>query len=179
MKGVPFYDERNSTTFKMYPSIYDLHYGSGSVYGHQVYDTVCLEKERGCAYNFGFLTAMKMELDPEPLPISGLIGLAPRDYVADSLFVEQLKKSKSIDQKVFSIFIDAIYDESKIMFGGYDLKKYADEDHQEFKYHDLTKKNITSMWFIEFEEMRVLPPDNDAVTEKNVAVYDDFKIEKN
>lgn len=32
------FDERNSTTFKFHPLMYDLHYGSGDAYGYNAHD---------------------------------------------------------------------------------------------------------------------------------------------
>jgi hypothetical protein len=38
------FDERLSSSFTFYPAMYDLHYGSGDVYGYNAYDTICIAK---------------------------------------------------------------------------------------------------------------------------------------
>ena len=38
----PRFEERTSDTFSFYNVQYDLHYGSGDVYGFNSFDTICL-----------------------------------------------------------------------------------------------------------------------------------------
>ena len=74
-----FIDERNSTSFRFYPFVHDLHYGSGGIYGHLAYDKICLQPNKTCAESFTFLAVTHQALGGgASLPVSGLLGMSPR-----------------------------------------------------------------------------------------------------
>jgi len=85
-----FIDERKSSTFKFYPALYDLHYGSGSIYGFASYDKMCMQPHKKCANDFSFLTAVDSKMmGGRPIPaISGLLGMSPIPYGQSDLFID-------------------------------------------------------------------------------------------
>jgi hypothetical protein len=102
----------------------DLHYGSGSAYGYNAHDSVCIS-ETVCADDFS-LMVVGDQSGLGGLAASGIVGLSPKHgSKRGDLFIEKLKKTGAIDEAVFSLMINMKDDNSKVTFGGYDLQKFA------------------------------------------------------
>ena len=116
-----------------------LAYGKGQILGHPAQDRACFSNDdQHCVQKLAFLTVVKAK-DVEALKGSGLIGLSPspakQQNIDDPMktgvagFVAQLKADQKFNDNFASLF--SIYlsnDEAvkgNIMFGGYDLPKYA------------------------------------------------------
>ena len=102
------FNEKTSTTHRFYDVVVDLHYGSGSVYGYNSIDHVCISKDT-CATNYSFLTiAYETNLGGNiGGGQSGFIGLGyynPNNLL--DLFITKYKKEGIIKQSVFSIYVD-------------------------------------------------------------------------
>lgn len=87
------YDERNSTTFKFFPAIYDFHYGIGNTYGFNSFDKICVRRDvEICSDGFShFLIVSQVSLDN--MIINGLVGLSPyaSNQSRNDLLVDKLK----------------------------------------------------------------------------------------
>jgi len=60
------------------------------------------------------------------LKASGLVGLSPRHFEANSdLFIEKMKKTGAISKAIFSMSIGFGDKQSRITFGGYDKERYS------------------------------------------------------
>ena len=121
----PFYiskfDERTSDTFSFYNVVFDLHYGTGDVYGYSSQDQVCFDEDF-CSPKFKFIN-VGYQKDLGGLRCSGVVGMSP--YTTDDngdLFVEKLHKDGVIDEAVFALYISLVENKSKISLGGYDLE---------------------------------------------------------
>ena len=76
--------------------MYDLHYGSGDVYGYNSFDKVCL-KPLFCDPNFSFYSIV-YQSNLEVLAASGILGMSPKDSEdRGELFISKMKKSGVID----------------------------------------------------------------------------------
>jgi hypothetical protein len=96
MSHIEKFDERNSSTFSFYPAMYDLHYGSGDVYGYNAFDQVCITKEF-CAPNFSFLI-VNAQKNLYSLESSGIIGMSPNALEdRGDLFLLKMKEAGVID----------------------------------------------------------------------------------
>lgn len=116
----PRFDERDSSTFKFYDVLTDLHYGSGDAYGYNSIDTVCIKPGK-CASDFSFLT-VGMQTGLSALATSGILGLSPNDdETLNDLFIVKMKKSGVIEKAIFSLMIELDDNKSKMTFGGIDL----------------------------------------------------------
>ena len=132
------FDERQSSTFSFMSALLDLHYGSGSVYGYLSRDQMCLTDDK-CSKDFAFINAVYqdgMGFDP-----SGIVGMSPKPphlvKLGYSTFLDRLRETKTIDQGVFSLFISLKQNQSKILYGGYDLSRFA-APSQSIQWHNLT-----------------------------------------
>ena len=104
--------------------VYDIHYGSGDVYGYNSHDTVCINREN-CAQEFSFLN-VGMQQGLYSLKASGIVGMSPTDANENGdLFIVKMRDSGVIEKAEFSLFINLEENNSSIQFGGYDLNKYA------------------------------------------------------
>tara|TARA_B110000285_G_C14943056_1_gene522990 strand:+ start:404 stop:721 length:318 start_codon:yes stop_codon:yes gene_type:complete len=72
----PKFDETKSSSFGFMDAVIDLHYGTGSVYGYDSFDQVCIS-ETVCAKEFSFLSVMHQS-GLSNLECSGIIGLSPK-----------------------------------------------------------------------------------------------------
>jgi len=101
------FNELESDTFKFWNVIYDLHYGSGDVYGYIAHDKVCITEEY-CADDFGFMTVGQQN-NLDTLMSDGLVGMSPKetDEYGD-LFITKMKNSGVIDQAIFSMYINLL-----------------------------------------------------------------------
>ena len=116
----------------------DLHFGSGSVYGYMAHDTICLSEDR-CSENFGMTDIISQE-GLYGLQCHGVIGMSPAESTGKDggdFFLDKLQETGTIDQKVFSLYINTAEDYSRITYGGYNLTKFAHPDHQEIIWHNL------------------------------------------
>jgi len=96
MSHIEKFDERNSSTFSFYSAMYDLHYGSGDVYGYNSFDQVCITKEF-CAHNFSFLI-VNAQKNLYSLESSGIIGMSPNALEdRGDLFLLKMKEAGVID----------------------------------------------------------------------------------
>lgn len=93
------------------------------------------------------------------------------------LLLDKIKDNGDVDQRVFSIFIDGQYSSSKISFGGYSLTKYAHHDHQSLHWVSLANAENTTMWFIDFEGIKTIAPENAPAAQKEA--YDNITIPAN
>ena len=76
--------------------MYDLHYGSGDVYGYNAYDTICIAQQF-CDTNFSFYTIVYQN-NLDSLKASGILGMSPKDDDdRGDLFISKMKKSGIID----------------------------------------------------------------------------------
>jgi hypothetical protein len=115
------FDERDSITLVSNFGTKNLYYGSGNVMGENLHDMVCIS-DTGCAQNFSFLNVM-MQSGLDAMRASGIVGMSPNHFEKQGdLFIEKMRDSGVIDEAIFSIYIDLKNDNSKISFGGYDLK---------------------------------------------------------
>ena len=115
------FDERTSSSFSFFNVVFDLHYGTGDVYGYCSQDQVCFD-ETICSPNFKFVN-VGYQKDLEGLRCSGVVGMSP--YTTDEngdLFVEKLYKDGAIDEAVFALYINLEENSSKISLGGFDLE---------------------------------------------------------
>lgn len=147
------YDHDKSKTFRQLTSdLSSLRYGQGAIWGFDTTDQICLAKDsqlgNGCMANYLFKNVVNQE-DLGGLFTSGLIGLAPdHPYNDAQLFVPSLYKQGAIKKNMFSIFIDQD-GTSKIQYGGYDLKKYAQGPIHWF---DITS---LSFWSLNFHDVKI------------------------
>lgn len=124
-----------------------LQYGKGSIYGNPSEDRGCFSKDPNtCIAKMDFLTVISGK-DLDTLRGSGLIGLSPKppmwhqidDPMNDGVagFVAQLERSSDYQKEFDPLFSIFLSNDNKspgsILFGGYDLEKYA-------------KKNQTLVW---------------------------------
>lgn len=109
----------------------DLHFGSGSVYGYTARDKVCLSDDH-CSDDFGF-TSIIAQSGLDGLRCNGVIGMSPAEESASAggdFFLDKLHETGTIDQRVFSLYINTAEDSSRITYGGFDLDKFAHENSQ-------------------------------------------------
>lgn len=118
------FNEKESDSFKFWNVIYDLHYGSGDVYGYISHDQVCINEDN-CADDFGFMT-VGQQVNLNTLMSDGLVGMSPKetDQYGD-LFILKMKETGVIDHAIFSMYINLQEDSSVMSLGGYDLETYA------------------------------------------------------
>ena len=96
----------------------------------------------GCMADYKFKSIVHQE-DLDGLAGSGIVGLSPSAAgMGAQLFVPSLYEQGAIKRNMFSMYIDHLGKSSKILIGGYDLKKYASSD--------LKWYNIASPLFWEF-----------------------------
>ena len=75
------------------------------------------------------------------LKTSGLVGLSPNHFEDQAdLFIEKMKKSGAIDERVFSISIAMGSEQSYITFGGYHLHKFA-KPNSTITWHDVAQNS--------------------------------------
>jgi len=88
--------------------------------------------------------------------MSGLIGFCPiqSKYNAEySLLMNTLYKGGSIEEKVFSIWVNQKeHNESRATYGGYDMEKYAHPD-SELEWHNINHTN--DFWQLEIQNMTI------------------------
>jgi len=145
----PRFDERESTTFKFYDVLTDLHYGSGDVYGYNSFDTVCI-KPGSCADDFSFV-AVGSQDGLDALASSGILGLSPRaEERANDLFIMKMKSSGVIDKAIFSLMIEFHDSKSKMTFGGIDLVNLAALGSK-LVYHEIDEEQ--KWWTLPLQKM--------------------------
>ena len=145
------FDERKSDTFSFYNVLFDLHYGSGDVYGYNAHDSICALPDK-CANDFSFLTAA-MQLGLSSVRSSGIVGLSPNHFEKrGDLFIEKLAQSGVIDERVFSMYIDVKGDTSKMTLGGYDMDTYA-YPGSKLSFHSIDSES--PHWEIHMDKMTV------------------------
>lgn len=121
-------------------------YGSGAVFGFAGTDRVCLSPDKVCAKDHR-IAAVVAETGLDTLVGDGILGLGP-DTLTDmpKLFIDSLKDSGVIDQRMFSFIIGLDHNlPSKFMVGGYDLNKYAKGP---IKWHDTLEPKKT--WYLDW-----------------------------
>jgi hypothetical protein len=143
------YDERKSSTFSLYPVLFDLHYGSGDVYGFLSHDTICVKEDK-CASDFS-LMVVAMQRNMKNIRASGIVGLSPKNVNSRSdLFIQKLKQSGVIESAVFSMFIELQNETSKMTLGGYDIENYAARNAS-LEFHNIS--NSSFHWEIQLDMM--------------------------
>jgi hypothetical protein len=109
----PKFDERKSETYSFFNVVYDIHYGSGDVYGYNSHDTVCITKSN-CAADFSFLNVGQQQ-GLNTLYASGIVGMSPTNAnESGDLFIVKMKKEGVIEKAQFSLFINLLENNSSI-----------------------------------------------------------------
>jgi hypothetical protein len=79
-------------------------YGNAYVVGDDYNDTVCIGTSHGnCVDGFRFLSVT--DVDPNIIPLDGMIGLAPDDPSNGPSYIASLKDAGMIDKKQFGLMI--------------------------------------------------------------------------
>ena len=151
------FDERESETHTFYPTLYDYHYGIGSISGYNSFDQVCLTADE-CAPNFSFMSVAFME-DLEAFTVHGLIGLMPTppgEPARFDLFTDKMKMEGLFDKSIFSFYVD-LYggNAGKITFGGYDEARYG-YPGAEINFHDIVGEDRPGEWALTIERVTFL-----------------------
>ena len=123
---MPLFKDEESSTYELDEFGRDtyLYYGTGQVKGDISVDQVCITPEF-CDPEFTFMV-IKQQWGLDRLACSGIVGMSPNHFEEDSdLFIEKMKQTGAIDQSIFSLLIGMNNQQSKITFGGYDLKQFA------------------------------------------------------
>ena len=153
------FNESESETFSMVPAMNDLHFGSGSVYGYMAKDQVCLSEEK-CSEGFGF-TSIVSQRGLYGLRAQGVVGMSAAEPTGEGnegdFFLDKLLATGTIDQRVFSLYINTVENESRITYGGFDLEKFAHPAHQQLTWHSLSSDwfNEHVHWKLSLESMTV------------------------
>ena len=93
----PKFDERQSESHTFYNVVYDIHYGSGDVYGYNSHDKVCITST-DCADDYSFLN-IGMHSNLYSLKASGIVGMSPTDANENGhLFIVKMKRSGVISK---------------------------------------------------------------------------------
>eukprot|EP00347_Sterkiella_histriomuscorum_P000125 403377076 len=124
-------------------------YGTGQVIGEQGTEKICLMKNSFCAENVSFLTVTDMSPDLSGLRADGILGMSPSKQATQAdLLINELYSQGSIDEKVFSLYIQPEEKNSKITIGGYDLESFVKPDQNGVKkiyWHDLSNTNYWTL----------------------------------
>lgn len=128
-----------------------MRYGKGEIFGKDVSDQICLTpSDDNCMDDFRFM-AVNDQRQLHGLRSSGLIGMAPPgNQPGTQLFVPSLYRAGAIKDNQYSVFID-VNGQSKILFGGYDLEKYAKPGKQ-LKWYPLDDNQF---WTLKFSDVKV------------------------
>ena len=105
-----------------------VRYGIGSIKGNVVNDDISItDKAITMARNVNFISVFEAK-NLSTLESDGLLGLSPKtDRPSKSgeeihLLVDELKNDGIIDKAMFSMYLTDETEQSKMHFGGYDLK---------------------------------------------------------
>jgi hypothetical protein len=88
---------------------------------------VCLERDlaQTCLRNYNFLSVFNTK-DLSGLQSDGILGLAPSNQgTGAELFIERLYRENMIAKKVFAFNLGGTNEKSNVIFGDYDVGKYA------------------------------------------------------
>ena len=85
------------------------------------------------------------------LNTSGLIGLGPTNsWETLDLFMNRMQTEKTISQKVFSFMVGTDKQESKMTWGGYDVKRYS-MPGSTFKFYECIKDE--TFWLLRLKNI--------------------------
>ena len=131
------YISKNSKSFSTVEiSEIEQTYGIGSITGSKAKDTICFSQQtqadKSCVDSIDFIN-VKSSKSIDGDNFSGLIGLGPGGSGDEiSSFLSQVQKKTSLSQSKSSLPINSVFSlylandkDGKLIFGGYDLNKYA------------------------------------------------------
>jgi len=98
-------------------------YGTGNVVGYFSKDMICITQEdASCIDEYRLLSVFQTN-SLSGLRADGILGLSPSTQKAGtSLFVDELAEKGTIDKKMFSFYVSKGQSNSRVIFGGYDMK---------------------------------------------------------
>ncbi|OBT73686.1 hypothetical protein VF21_06204 [Pseudogymnoascus sp. 05NY08] len=128
------YGPADSDTYKATTTTFSLQYGTGTVSGQYIEDTLGLA---GFSLPVQFGVANNVSDDFNNFPMDGILGLSRVPNVVVPGFVDTLIEKKLLDKNIFSVNIYRASDlanNGEITFGGVDASKYTGD----ITYTDIT-----------------------------------------
>ena len=166
--GVMRYNRNSSSTYELIDKDgVKIDYGSGSLGGDLIQETICLSTARACEGNFcrstcandmNIVAVNYQDEGLQSLMSDGLVGLAPRKIGDErpDLFIEKAYEQGEISNRVYSLAFAGDFEDSYVTFGGYDTSEFAVED---ITWHDNIGKYF---WAVELNQVRY---GNDTIAE--------------
>ncbi|CAI4217293.1 unnamed protein product [Parascedosporium putredinis] len=143
------FDISKSTTAKDLKSNFSVNYGSGSVKGPTIEDSIKLG-DFGVSMKFG--VAETTSNDFKHFPFDGILGMSMTETSTDNFGVK-LKESKKLAKNVFSVSLNrgsSGVNDGELTLGGINQKKYTGD----ISYTNIPK-DVSSDWAIPLDDISV------------------------